>query len=139
MMAEGLLRNLLQRRERIGVEVLSAGTSAMPGMDPTQETVEVMAEAGVDVSGHRSQPLTPELVERANAVFCMTDSHRDRVLAMHPQAGSKVHLLRTFRNPAPVPDPNIPDPIGQTKRGYEICLAMVREGVERVADWLEER
>lgn len=139
VMAEGLLRDFLHRKERTDVQVLSAGTSTMPGMSPTRETAEVMADAGVDVSGHLSLQLTPDLVEMADAIFCMEDFHRDQILVIHPEAKSKVHLLKTFRNPVPVPDPNIPDPIGRPKRVYEICQATIREGVDRVLQWLEEK
>ena len=139
VMAEGLLRDFLRRKERLGVQVLSAGTSTTPGMGPTQETIDVMADAGVDVSDHLSRQLTPELVQLADVIFCMEGFHRDQVLAIDPEAESKVHLLRTFRNPVPVPDPNIPDPIGRPKRVYETCRATVREGVERVLQWLEEK
>ena len=139
VMAEGLLRDFLRRGERLGVQVLSAGTSTTPGMGPTQETIDVMADAGVDVSAHLSRQLTPDLVELADAIFCMEDFHRDQILAIHPEAESKVHFLRTFRNPVSVPDPNIPDPIGRPQRIYETCLATVREGVERVLQWLEEK
>ena len=138
VMAEGLLRDFLRRKERLGVQVLSAGTSTMPGMGPTQETLDVLSEIGVDASHHLSRQLTQDLVELADAIFCMEEFHRDQILAMHPEAESKIHLLRTFRNPTPVPDPNIPDPIGRPKRVYETCLATVREGVERVLEWLEE-
>ncbi|MBI3312412.1 MAG: low molecular weight protein arginine phosphatase [Candidatus Omnitrophica bacterium] len=138
VMAEGLLRAFLQRKEIHNVQVLSAGTSTMPGMGPTQETLEVMADSGIDVSEHRSRQLSPDLVELADAIFCMEEYHRDQILALHPEMESKLHLLRTFRNPTPVPDPNIPDPIGRPKRIYEICLATVREGVERILQWLEE-
>lgn len=139
VMAEGLLRDLLRQKEQLGVHVLSAGTSTMPGMGPTQETLDVMADIGVDVSNHTARQLTPDLVEFSDAIFCMEDFHREQILAMHPEAESKVHLLRTFRNVAPVPDPNIPDPIGRPKSVYETCLATIREGVEKILKWLEEK
>ena len=139
VMAEGLLRHLLRMKERLDVQVISAGTNTVPGMGPTLETVEVMQAAGVDVSGHLSQPLTPDLVRRADAIFCMEEFHRDQILAVHPEAEKKVHLFRTFRSAVPYPDPNIPDPIARPRRVYEDCLQMIREGVERVMEWLEEK
>lgn len=138
-MAEGLLRDLLRRKELLGVQVLSAGTSTMPGMGPTQETIDVMTDAGVDVSDHLSQQLTPEWVELADAIFCMEEFHRDQILSAHPEVESKVHLLKTFRNPTTQPDPNISDPIGRPKQVYEACMIMIRDGVERVVQWLEEK
>lgn len=138
VMAEGLLRHILRMKERIGMQVLSAGTNTMPGMGPTLETVEVMQAEGIDVSGHLSQPLTPDLVRLADVIFCMEEFHRDQILSVSPDAEKKVHLLRTFRNPTPMPDPNIPDPIGRPRRIYEACMALIREGVERIVQWLEE-
>ena len=137
-MAEGLLRDFLARKERLGIQVLSAGTHTMPGMSPTQETLDVLAEAHIDASSHLSRQLTPDLVESSDAIFCMEEGHRDQILEMHPEWESKVHLLRPFRNSTPVPDPNIPDPIGRSKRVYEACLATIKEGAERVMEWLEE-
>ena len=138
VMAEGLLRHFLKQKGRPGTQVISAGTHTIPGMGPTQETIESMRAEGIDVTSHLSQPLTPELVQRADVIFCMEEFHQDQILAFHPEAAPKVHLLRTFRNPRPEPDPNIPDPIGRPAHVYEACLATVREGIERVLQWLEE-
>ena len=138
VMAEGLLAHGLRMKERLGIQVISAGTHPVPGMGPTLETLEAMRGEGVDVSAHRSQRLTHDLVQRADAIFCMEEFHRDQILAVQPESGTKVHLLRTFRNTAPVPDPNIPDPIGQSRRVYESCLETIREGVQRIMEWLEE-
>ena len=137
VMAEGLLRDYLERKERTDVKVLSAGTNTMNGIGPTLETVEVMWNEGVDVSHHAGQQLTPELVLHADAIFCMEDYHRQQVLEMVPEAEPKVHLLKTFRNPVQSPDPNIPDPIGCTKKVYEMILQTIKEGIQRVAAWME--
>lgn len=138
VMAEGLLRHLLREKGRSAVQVISAGTNTMPGMGPTPETIEVMQAEGVDVTAHQSQQLTPDLVQRADVIFCMEDFHRDQILSVHPEDESKVHLLRTFRNTRPEPDPNVSDPIGRPRRVYETCLATIKEGVQRVVEWLEE-
>ena len=137
VMAEGLLRQRMEQGGRRDVQVMSAGTGAMPGMGPTLETVEVMWEKGVDVSSHLSQPLSPDLIQHADAIFCMEDFHRDAVLAMDPDAESKVYLLRSFET-AHAEEENIPDPIGQPLTVYQVCAKVIKEAVTRVADWIEK-
>lgn len=137
VMAEGLLRDCLERKEHTDAQVLSAGTNTMDGIGPTLETVEAMWSEGVDVSRHSGQQLTPELVRRADLILCMEEYHRDQVLQMDPEAEPKVHLLKTFHNPAKSFDPNIPDPIGCSKKVYEMVLQTIKDGVHRVLKWLE--
>ena len=138
VMAEGLLHHVMEQRGRRDVQVMSAGTGAMPGMGPTLETVEVMWKEGVDVSSHLSQPLSPDLIRHADAIFCMEDFHRDSVLALDPDAESKVFLLRSFGKDGSSAEENIPDPIGQPLNVYEVCAKVIKEAVERVADWIEK-
>ncbi|MBI3333613.1 MAG: hypothetical protein HYZ93_05940 [Candidatus Omnitrophica bacterium] len=137
-MAQGLLRHLLEKKGRTDVQVLSAGVGTAGGMGPTPETVEVMEREGIDVSGHIGQPLTPTLVARADALFCMEEFHREAILRQAPEAAGKVHLLREFQAKQPPVNPNIPDPIGLPKEIYESCFFTIQEAVGRVARWLEE-
>ena len=138
VMAEGLLCSLLQKRGRTDVQVLSAGTNTFNGIPPTPETIEVMQREGMDLSAHAGQELTPDLIRQADAVFCMEDFHRDCVLSLAPEAEPKAHLLKTFRNPVRLEDPNIPDPVGRPLEVYEGCLMTIQEEVGRVIEWLEE-
>jgi arsenate reductase len=52
-----------------GLAAASAGT--VPGASAHPEVVEVMKEIGIDVSGHRAQLLTPEMVAAAERVVTM--------------------------------------------------------------------
>ena len=137
VMAEGLLRRIMEQRGRKDVQIMSAGTGALPGMGPTMETVQVMWPEGVDVSGHLSQQVTPDLVRHADAIFCMEENHREQILTVVPEAESKVHMLKTFENPMPG-DQDIPDPIGQPLTVYQHCAMVIKEAVKRVADWIEK-
>ena len=88
-MAEGYL---VKRLRDIGAEdaiVISSGTGAIPGLRPTQETVEVMKENGVDVSGYVSSTLSKASIENADVVLTMEPRHTDRVLSMVPKAKNK--------------------------------------------------
>jgi protein-tyrosine-phosphatase len=82
-MAKALFRMRLQGRG-CDAEVASAG-SLTPGVEPPAEVVEVMAGYGIDISGHRSRILSPELVAQADLVATMT---RQQLIELVAQAGS---------------------------------------------------
>ena len=75
-MAEGMFRQRVAERlgckpEEVddrGVMVMSAGISAMMGGRPSPEAVTVMADLGIDLSAHESQPLTEQLVRHADLI-----------------------------------------------------------------------
>jgi arsenate reductase (thioredoxin) len=65
VMAEALYNALAEGRG----EARSAGT--VPGGAPHPEVVEAMRESGIDVSGHRGELLTDEMVGSADRVITM--------------------------------------------------------------------
>lgn len=129
-MAEGIARSLLAEQRGIdvtelkaaGVGVMSAGTFAGPGMPAAGEAVQAMSQQGIDLSSHRSQPLTPQLIRDADVIYTMTGSHRDAVLSYDPTTASKVFTL----------DPNgdIDDPIGGNLSVYQKCAERIRQHLD---------
>lgn len=136
VMAEGLLRQRLERIGRSDIHVMSAGTHAVPGLPPTPQTIETMRSCGVDVSQHQSQPLSPELVRHADVIFCMEGWHLDCVVAMDPKAKEKTFLLVPFGRSEPVENPNVPDPIGMPLELYDACRMTLEDAVDRIIKWL---
>jgi protein-tyrosine phosphatase len=74
-MGAALLRRHLAEH-RVDARVASAGTMRWQ-RPPTDEAVTVMAERGLDISGHRSRPLTPEVLRDVDLVLGMTRTHVD--------------------------------------------------------------
>jgi len=138
-MAQGLLRHLLDKAGRTDVQVISAGVGTSGGSGATQETIDVMKQEGIDVSGHVGRPATRDLILHADLVLCMEDFQRDQVVGLAPEARLKVHLLRTFQAKGSISDPNIPDPIGKPKEVYESCLLTIKDSVQRLYRWLEKQ
>ena len=135
VMAERLMRSLLQRAGIEGVTVESAGAFAIDGMGPTRETQRVLLEAGIDCAGHRARALTPQMIQDADLVLVMEPFHAAEALQRVPAAKGKVHLLKPF-GAAPTEAagaPGVPDPIGKPLEVYEVCFVEIREAVERVA------
>ena len=109
--------------EAAGVRVMSAGVFAMPGQPAAAEAIEAMSKAGLDLSGHRSRTLSPELVQEADVIYAMTEAHRRAVLDMVPAAADKVHLLD--------PSGDVADPIGSDATAYQRTAEMIRRRLDQ--------
>ena len=135
VMAEGLMRSLLQRAGTDSVSVESAGVFAINGMGPTRETQRVLLDAGIDCAGHRARALTPHMVQDADLLLVMEQFQMEEILQRVPSAKGKLHLLKPYglAHNEVAGSPNVPDPIGKPLEVYEVCFAEIREAVERVA------
>ena len=136
-MAETIFRLLVAERlgcrpdeiEQHGVVVASAAIAAWGGGKASTGAVEAMREAGGDLSGHASQPVTENLVRQADVIWTMTASHRTALLAHFPEAGGRVAMLS--------PDKiDVIDPIGGTLETYRKCAAEIRKHLARRVDTL---
>jgi protein-tyrosine-phosphatase len=129
-----LARALSVRRERtsdFGFAFRSAGVFAQPGSPASPEAVDVMAEAGLDLSEHRSRPLDVDDVALLEHVYALTAGHLEALRdALPPELASRCELL----------DPrgrDIADPIGGTRDDYVRCAAEIRRALEaRVVEWV---
>jgi protein-tyrosine phosphatase len=134
-MAEWLLRNLLQDRPILEVQVRSAGFIALPGNTATHLATVAAKEHGVDLSQHRAQPLTSSLIRDADLILVMEPAHRRELVYHRSEAASKVLLLRHFA-PSGDHDRAIADPYGMDVEAYRLCFQEIRECVESLFDWL---
>jgi protein-tyrosine phosphatase len=129
-MAEAITRRILSEKlavpepelEKKGVSVVSAGSFAMPGARATPQAVEAVRALGVDLSHHRSRPLTVELIHQADMIFTMGRAHAMQVAALVPSAVEKVATLD--------PRGDIDDPIGSDVAVYQDLAGQLRKLIE---------
>ncbi len=96
-MAEYLLKELLshsQEEERF--EVRSAGIQAVNGKSPSEKTVHVMRENGIDISGHRSCLLKADMMQNADKVFVMEQDDKEILSDYFPTFKHKLYLITDF-------------------------------------------
>ena len=75
------------------VEVASAGL--LPGGHASPpEVVTVMAELGIDLSGHRSTQVSPELVAASDVVVALARRHAGEVVLLDPEAFGRTFTLK---------------------------------------------
>ena len=137
-MAEGFLKKLLSGRKK-EFNIGSAGIFAMDGYPPTEETVRAMEDDGVDVSGHLSRRLTPEMVRTADKIYVMELLHRAAILNAWPESSEKVFLITEFSSDSrkKKEDINIPDPIRQSDGFYKEVREVIQDCVKNIVKSLE--
>jgi protein-tyrosine phosphatase len=110
-----------------GVRIISAGIAAFPGGRPSREAIEILAERGLDLSDHVSQPLTERLVRHADLILTMTAGHRQAVISQWPDAAQRTFLLTSDHQ-------DISDPIGQPPAAYARCADEIEQALEAWVD-----
>lgn len=133
-MAEALARRVLLDRlgvdeaglEQRGIQVISAGTFAVPGLRATPQAVEAVREFGADLQKHRSRALSVELIHQSDHIFTMGRSHAASVTALVPSAASKTETLD--------PSGDIEDPIGGDVALYRSLARHLKTLVEQRVD-----
>jgi len=137
-MAEGIFRELAQKHAEIVVS--SAGISAYDGEGPSEHSVEVLKEQGIDITAQRSQILTPKLVERVAFIVGMTRSHRDMIQSYFPASIEKLFVLREFIPGMDMdsPDLDVSDPFGMNKGEYERTRNLIQEAMPGLLDFVKK-
>lgn len=159
-MAEVMLRDALQRCGADDVEVVSAGTWAGMGSPATAEAVEVMGKRDIDLSEHRSQPVTAELLEGADLIIAMTSVHAREIGQVSPTALDKTLLMKELveievdtpaadalrdvrlaallggKRPEPRRALDLDDPMGLPVGAYERTAEYIDAGVARLVEVL---
>jgi protein-tyrosine-phosphatase len=108
--------------DSVQVRAISAGVSAKVGEAMTVEAKQALRELGFHPNGHRARSVTVELADQAEKIFCMTEAHRNAVVALVPAVTGKTHCLD--------PDGDIDDPIGRELPAYIDCARRIHELVQ---------
>lgn len=113
-----------------GVIVASAGVAAMPGAGASAESVEVAKKMGLDLSGHRSQPVSDQLLNSADLILTMTNGHRQALVAHWPEIADRTFVLSRDGS-------DISDPIGGPLSLYEKCAQQIDSNLSEWANEIE--
>lgn len=133
-LAEATARKLAADRGLEDVTFVSAGTGAFSGAAASDGAILVGLERGLDLSSHRSRPLTPELVLESDLILALSEHHVDSAVAMG--GSGKTFLLDDFASVGRTSHP-VSDPFGQGIEAYresaEDISRQVALAVERLA------
>lgn len=132
-MAQAIAQARIAERGLTGVEVASAGTGALEGGAASDGALLVALERGVDLSTHRSRPLTPDIVRDSDVILTMAPSHLDT--ARRLGAGERAELLTAFATRG-ADQRAVRDPYGGELDAYRATFEELEELVDRALERL---
>jgi len=116
----------LESLNRHGIKAVSAGLTAEPGQPMAAAVGQALEAIGMPAAEHRSRNLTRAMVQRAEAIFCMTEQQRAEVTAKFPEAAAKAHCLH--------PHGEIGDPRGRSVDGLSELARQIQELIGQKLD-----
>ncbi len=137
-MAEGCLSKKLNDISLDDVIVISAGTGTASGRKPTDETIQVAKEHGIDVSGYISSGMSRTHIESADIILVMAEMHKNAILRGMPSTKDKIRFLREFSSEKDRTKNSIADPIGMPIGFYREVFEIIKDSVEGFVKWLEK-
>ena len=114
------------------MSVFSRGLYADASYQVPGKVIEALSAHQVNFNGnHTSTQLTPADLAEADLIFCMEQTHTERLLDRYPQYTDKIWLLTDF---ALDTARDLPDPVGLSGRHfakqadllYQVCEAAAR-------------
>ncbi|MCD7774177.1 MAG: low molecular weight protein arginine phosphatase, partial [Clostridiales bacterium] len=117
-MAEAIFREKTQEFSGY-CTVISCGLAASVGSPPSDNAVKVMSEIGIDISAHRSNPMSMYIIDRADYIICLSESHLN---ALKPYAEGKLILLGG----------GISDPFAGSEDTYRKCRDEISDGIDKL-------
>src|SRR3954469_6400115 len=130
-MAEAITRKLAVERGLSELEVASAGTSAWDTAPASDGALLVAMERGMDLSDHRAQSLTRDLVRSSDLILAMGPHHLERIEALGGEG--KAFLISDFASRGSS-HRAISDPVGAELEVYRTTADELEEEVNRILD-----
>lgn len=109
---------------KTGKAAESAGIGAQNGMHMARHAEEALAGMGIEGFSHEAQTVSDELLQKADAVYCMGKTHMFVLSSLRPEFKEKIHLL----------DPDgedVPDPYGGILDTYEKCASRIEALIDK--------
>ena len=107
-------RELRLRGMEADWRVLSAGTWTTDGLPAAADAISAASRMGLDVSGHTSRAITPQLLRDSDLVVVMEQGQKEALQSEFPESAQKVRVLSEVSTGVPY---DIPDPSGSMSVG----------------------
>ncbi|MEA2433758.1 MAG: protein arginine phosphatase [Actinomycetota bacterium] len=159
-MAEALMRHALDQAGCGEIDVVSSGTWAGVGHGATREACTALEGRGIDLTSHRSTPLSGAALKEADLIVAMTSVHLREIEGLVPGTRRKTLLMKEISE---LKEPRFPegaslaerlelvlsakrpeyrraldldDPIGLPQFAYERCASEIETGVNKLVESL---
>lgn len=134
-MAEGLFNSLVKNLS-LPYRALSAGIFAVSGSLPSENAVEISAENGIDISGHRAVQFNHDIAEKADIILTMSQSHKETLSNFFPNMSDKIYTLPEYIGNTAFTE--VFDPFGGNIDVYKSCFEVLKVFIKKLIDVLTE-
>jgi len=125
-MAEAFF-NYYAAQNGITLRARSCGLSAVDGEEASYGALDVMESYGIDLSAHRSQPITIDLMKHALMVITMTKYEAQLLLDLLEDSAYLKDRVSSL-------EPEIPDPYGGDESDYRRTAGLLDEILSHLAE-----
>lgn len=134
------LAGALLKEKRPDFEVKTAGVNALSGMNASEGTIQVLADKGIKLN-HVSSPVTNEIVNWADMVLTLTESHKKELIKQFPNFVDKIYTLKeaAFKGEAENSEQtsfSISDPFGGSKEIYQKTANEIEAAIDHLLEKL---
>lgn len=127
-MAAAIMNDIAVKND-LNVLIDSAGIFAGINEKASDEAIKAMERRGIDLSGHRTKPLTEELIDMADIILVMTEAHKQLIAEL---AKGKVYTLLEYSGS----EGDISDPFGGDAAEYEETATQIYDALVDIAEKL---
>ena len=136
-LAKVILQAAIQKtRYRAIVDVDSAGTLRLLAQPAHHFALQVAQENKLDLSRHRSKPVTKNLLEETELVICMASDHQNYLRKHFPEEKEKIVLLKQWRREARLSNPSVADPMGHNLPVYHQAFREISTEIKRILPFI---
>ena len=125
-MAAAMMLDIAENND-LNVLIDSAGVFAEIGSPASDEAIEAMKRRGIDLTYHRTKPLTDEIINMADIILTMTAAHKELIKGYAPD---KVKTLTEYAGG----EGDITDPYGGDLEEYEQTAAEIYDALVDIAE-----
>ena len=130
-MAEGMFRMMIPKD--LNIRTASCGTLRFVGAPATIEAQRAVMQYNADISSHKSQAISRELLLRSHLILAMEEHHIYTISSIAPEVWDRCFLLGGFGTKHPY---EIPDPIGMPQEIYNSIARLIHRNLKQVTSYV---
>ncbi|MCI8404603.1 MAG: low molecular weight protein arginine phosphatase [Clostridia bacterium] len=121
------IMNKIAMENDLDVRIESAGIFAQDGQSASDNAVKALETYNIDLSNHRTKPVTEDIVKQSDIILTMTEAHKQ---ILKPLAEEKVYTLLEYAGDSG----DINDPYGGDLDEYRNTAQEIYDSLVDVAE-----
>ena len=136
-MCEALMNRVSTALANQQISAISAGLNATPGRPAHPWAIAAAGELDISLEHHRARLLSPEMVDKADAIFAMDHQNLVQLMSRYPRAKNRIFMLSAFAD-EDYGSVEIRDPYYEGREGTRNCYAILDTCIRNLAASLHQ-